>query len=103
MFLRYTSAPDPSWATVWFTCEQVGIYNWERWCNEEYTRLHHEALKESDPQKRHPIYVRMQDLMEESGAYIFVTYDAGASLSRNTVKPSNLPNNRAILSEFKPA
>ena len=103
MFLRYTSAPDPSWATVWFTCEQVGIYNWERWCNEEYTKLHHDALKEPDPAKRQPVYERMQDLMEESGAYIFVTYDAGAALCRTSVMPANMPNNRAILQQFKPA
>lgn len=103
MFLRYTSAPDPSWATVWFTCEQVGIYNWERWCSEEYTQLHHKALQESDPEKRHPIYVRMQDLMEESGAYVFVTHDAGASLSRTSIVPANMPNNRAIVGEFRPA
>jgi peptide/nickel transport system substrate-binding protein len=103
MFLRYTSAPDPSWATVWFTCEQVGIFNWERWCNEEYTRLHNDALKESDPAKRHPMYVRMQDLMEESGAYIFVTHEATAAFCRTSVLPANMPNNRAIMSLFQPA
>lgn len=103
MFLRYTSAPDPSWATVWFTCDQVGIYNWERWCHEEYSKLHEEALIEFDSQKRHEMYVRMQDLMEESGAYVFVTHDAGAALCSDQVIPANMPNNRAILHEFKPA
>ena len=32
--------PDPSWATMWFTCDQVGVWNWQRWCNKEYDDLH---------------------------------------------------------------
>ena len=36
---NYSMQPDPSWATMWFTCAQVGVWNWERWCNKEYDEL----------------------------------------------------------------
>jgi len=101
MFLRFTSAPDPGWATVWFTCDQVGLWNWERWCNEEYSNLNAEAARTSDPDSRNAMYVAMQDLMEESGAYIFVTHEATAVLYRDGIVPGNRPNNDTQLSDFR--
>lgn len=103
MFLRYASAPDPSWATVWFTCGQVGIWNWERWCDAEFDALHEQGASEMDPAKRHPLYVKMQDLMEQSGAYTFVTHEATAVLYRDTIVPGNRPNNDTMLRGFKMA
>ena len=41
---NYSMQPDPSWATMWFTCAQVGVWNWERWCSKEYDELHAKAL-----------------------------------------------------------
>jgi hypothetical protein len=41
--------PDPSWATVWFTPEQVGVWNWERFDNAEYAALHAQGLVDLDP------------------------------------------------------
>lgn len=71
---RFTMAPDPSWATEWFTPRQVGIWNWERFNSEEFGTLNDDGLREVDVDKRHAIYTRMQDLMEESGAYKFITH-----------------------------
>ena len=64
---RFSMQPDPSWATVWFTPEQVGVWNWERFDNAEYKALHEEGLVENDPAKRDVIYKKMQSLMDESG------------------------------------
>ena len=38
--------------TQWYVSEQVGVWNWERWKDPEFDKLHYEALAESDPQKR---------------------------------------------------
>jgi peptide/nickel transport system substrate-binding protein len=67
-------APDPSWFTAWFTPDQVGQWNWERWSNAEFGELHTKALSETDPGKRATMYRRMQDLMDESAAYRFITH-----------------------------
>ena len=70
---RFSMAPDPSYATAWFTTEQAGIWNWERFRNAEFDALHKAASsEESDPDaKRDEMYRHAQDLMEESGAYRF--------------------------------
>jgi peptide/nickel transport system substrate-binding protein len=99
----FTMAPDPSWATAWFTCEQVGVWNWERWCNKEFTDLHKKLLTEREDAKRDAGYKHMQDLMDESGAYVFITHGVNAALYSDKVNPAVLPDGRVLLHLFTPA
>jgi len=39
----------------------------------------------------------MQDMMEESGAYIFITHGANAYIHSNAVKPALAPNGEIFL------
>jgi peptide/nickel transport system substrate-binding protein len=96
-------APDPSWATAWFTCEQVGVWNWERWCDQEFTDLHKKLLTEREDAKRDAGYKRMQDLMDESGAYVFITHGVNAALYSDKIQPAVLPDGRVLLHLFKPS
>ncbi|MCY4542599.1 MAG: ABC transporter substrate-binding protein [Rhodobacteraceae bacterium] len=100
---RYSMQPDPSWATVWFTPEQVGVWNWERFNNEEYKSLHDQGLVESDLAERDRIYRRMQELMDESGCYVFLTHEVVGAVHRNTIVPGLKPNGESLFSEFRPA
>jgi peptide/nickel transport system substrate-binding protein len=101
---RFSMQPDPSWATVWFTSAQIGEWNWERFSNPEYDQLHEKALAEPDAAKRHTTYVRMQDLMEQSGAYVFLTHGVNALLYRSNLRPSFTPDgNRMVLRRFQVA
>ncbi len=54
---------------------QVGIWNWERWTNEEYDGLYEQGIAESDTAKRTAIYLRMQEIMEETGAYVWINHE----------------------------
>jgi peptide/nickel transport system substrate-binding protein len=81
---RFSMEPDPSWATVWFTPEQVGVWNWERFDNAEYAELHAQGLVTLDVAERDRIYKRMQDLMDESGQYVFLTHEVTGVLHRDT-------------------
>jgi peptide/nickel transport system substrate-binding protein len=92
IYNRYSMAPDPYWATAWFTPDQIGEWNWERWNSEEYGKLHMAAVAEPDTQKRHDMYVRMQDLMEGSGAYVFITHDVNAIIYRDWIVPALRPD-----------
>ncbi len=104
MISRFTMQPDPSWATAWFVSSQVGEWNWERFRSPEFDRLHEEAKGELDTAKRAAMYVRMQDMLEESGSYVFLTNGATASLCRNTVKPALSPDGQfQMWAEFAPA
>lgn len=92
VYNRYNMAPDPYWATAWFVPEQIGEWNWERWNNPEYGQLHAAAVKETDLEKRAQLYVKMQDLMEQSGAYVFITHGVEAFLHRDTIVPAIRPD-----------
>jgi len=99
---RYTMAPDPSWAVAWFLPSQIGVWNWERWNSPEFDELNKKALVETDNKKRGEMYVRMQDLMEESGAYVFITHEVAGVMYRDSVAPALMPDGRVILPGFAP-
>jgi len=102
---RFTMAPDPSWATEWFTPGQIGIWNWERFNSAEFEELNTEGLRETDPVKRQAIYEKMQDLMEESGAYLFLTHGVNAYIYNNAnLVPALSPDGQnQMLRYYKPA
>ena len=100
---RFSMNPDPSWATVWFTPEQVGVWNWERFDDAEYKALHEEGLVESDNAKRDEIYKKMQNLMDESGSYVFLTHEVVGLIHKDTIDPGLKPNGEPLLPLFKPA
>ena len=98
------AAPDAIEATRWFTREQVGVWDWERWHNDEYDELYQQAIGEFDDEKRHKSFVRMQDLMEESGAYLSLSNGIWANLYRDTIRPATSADGRKyLLHHFKRA
>jgi len=99
---KYGMQPDPAFATAWFTPGQVGIWNWERFSNEEFGALHKQAMVETDPAARDRMYRRMQNLMEESGAYVFLTHEVNAAVWRDPLAPALLPDGGVVLPEFRP-
>ena len=98
---RFSMQPDPSFATAWFTPEQIGVWNWERFDSKEFGDLHDRAIIETDPEKRHEMYVRMQDLMDASGAYVFLTHELNAAIYRDNVVPGLLPDGTVRFAEFQ--
>lgn len=100
---RFSMAPDPFWATQWFTQEQVGVWNWERFRSNEFDELHKKAIGESDQAKRARMYEKMQDIMEESGGYRFITHEATPVIYRNTIVPALRPDGLPLLRYFKKA
>jgi peptide/nickel transport system substrate-binding protein len=97
---RYSMTPDPYYATAWFTQDQVGVWNWERFRSEEFDKLHDDAQAELDNDKRSAMYRKAQDLMEDSGAYRFITHEATPVIYRNTVKPALRPDGLPLLRYF---
>jgi peptide/nickel transport system substrate-binding protein len=103
MLNRFTMRPDPFYATGWFTPAQIGIWNWERFNSKEFGELNDQAQTELDPVKRANMYVRMQDLMEESGDYVFLTHEATGVLWSEKVVPALRPDGMPFLSRFRTA
>ncbi|QEX14994.1 ABC transporter substrate-binding protein [Hypericibacter terrae] len=73
--MQYRCSPDPSDPIQWFVKDQVGVWNWERWSDPEFEDLWKKGLQETDSEKRKQIYLRMQEIMEDTGAYVWLTFD----------------------------
>lgn len=90
--IPYSSKFDPSFQTQWFLSEQVGVWNWQRWRNEEFDKLHKEANSITDNDKRQAMYVRMQQLLDESATCVWITHGVRDFAYAKWLEPSVLPN-----------
>ena len=100
---EFGDAPDPSQMTQWYVSEQVGVWNWERWKDAEFDKLHYAALAEGDPQKRADMYIRMQEIMEDTGAYVWLAFKPAQKIYREWMQPVMLPGDHPYASWFKKA
>ena len=93
---------DPYESFQWFLREQVGIWNWERWTSDEFEKLHLKGIAETDTQKRHNIYIRMQEIMEETGAYVWLVHEPRGFIHRADIRVQILPTGEMQLANFEP-
>jgi len=100
-FVGYGTTPDPSWTTVWFTCDQVVEWNWMYWCNERYDELHEAAIRELDPEKRSEMYIEMQQLMDQDAIAVWIAYPTMHYVSRADLEASISPHGRFMGWNFK--
>lgn len=101
--MRFGTTPDPYEATQWFVSSQVGVWNWERWTSEEYDRLYDEGIAETDEAKRAAIYVRMQEIMEETGAYVWINHEPEAFVHSTDVVVNAAPSGELNYRRFEKA
>lgn len=93
--------PDPSWATMWFTSEQVGVWNWMRWSSSEFDALHEKGLVEMDSARRDEIYRKMQQLMDQDAVAIWITHGKTFyAYDPEAVTPAMTPHNALQFRSF---
>jgi peptide/nickel transport system substrate-binding protein len=95
--------PDPFYATAWFTTDQVGVWNWERFSHAEFDDLHRRATIELDPVERDRMVRLAQDLMEESGAYRFLLHGTFPTIWRDGIRPALRPDGQPLFRYFEVA
>ena len=100
---RFGMEPDPSFATEWFTPQQIGEWNWEQFDSAEFGTLNAKAAGELDRVQRDADYQRLQDLMEQSGSYVFLTHGATGVLYKSSVIPALRPDGITLLPLFRAA
>ena len=102
--IRFNGKLDPNFLAQWFVSSQVGVWNWQRWASPEYDVLFDKAAVELDAVKRAELMVQAQKLMEDSSAFIWLTYDVSYFIARNWLKPALLPSGLDwALDRFAPA
>jgi peptide/nickel transport system substrate-binding protein len=99
-YVGFITQPDPSWSMVWFTCDQIDVWNWMYWCNEEFDRLHFDALKELDQAKRNEMYIQMQQLWDEAAHTIWLAWDTHYFGTRQGLAPGLRLDGRTLPTAF---
>jgi peptide/nickel transport system substrate-binding protein len=100
---NYSMQPDPSWATMWFTCDQVGVWNWQRSCDPEFDELHRKGLVTMDPAEREKIYIEMEKLFDAAAHSIWITHGVITYAYTPDIVPATTPNGRPQAHHFQPA
>ena len=103
VLVEYRGKFDPSFQTQWFTSDQVGTWNWQRWKNPEFDALHKQGRIETDSAKQAQIYIDAQKLMDESAAFWWITHNAYTYAFKDTIQPVIQPDgNQWVYAAFKP-
>jgi peptide/nickel transport system substrate-binding protein len=104
VLIEYRGKFDPGFQTQWFTSDQIGKWNWQRWASKEFDELHRKGNIETDPKKREQIYIDAQRLMDESAAFWWITHNAYTFAFKDKLVPGILPNgNQWQYAAFKQA
>ncbi|WP_119270913.1 ABC transporter substrate-binding protein [Taklimakanibacter deserti] len=90
VLMPFAGGIDPSENLVWFRPDQIGVWNWSAFNSPEFEELYTKALSEGDQAKRKTMYNRMEDLMEESGGFIFVCHEPFVAIHKTTFEPEIL-------------
>ena len=94
---------DPFDGLQWFVSDMVGIWNWERWTDAEYDALHEQGMRSTDPEKRKNIYLRMQEIMEDTGCYAWLLHEPEVFAHRDNLILHLAPTGETQMAYFRPA
>lgn len=100
--MRYGTNPDPYEATQWFVSDQVGVWNWERWKDPEFDKLYKDGIAETDTEKRAQIYLKMQQIMEDTGAYVWINHEPETFVHRTDLAIDVAPSGEMNVRNFSP-
>ena len=103
VLMNFAGGVDPSENLTWFRPSQIGVYNWSQFDSPEFESLYQEGIAETDQEKRGVIYRKMQDLMEESGGFVFITHETFAAVAREGLSPCILADGYLDLTRFAKA
>ena len=68
-----------------------GEWNWSRFNSPEFETLYNQASSELDPAKRRQEIIECQKLMDKNSAFVWLTNEASAVISRSWLKPASIP------------
>jgi peptide/nickel transport system substrate-binding protein len=90
--IRFGGKVDPSFNTQWFVPTQVGEWNWQRWKSDEFKTQYDIGATSLDNNARAAAYIKMQQLMEESNAFVWLTHETRIFAAKSWLNPFLLPN-----------
>ncbi len=97
----WTGNPEGFYTLQYFVGDQIGVWNWEAFQSDAYERLLEEARVTQDAEERGKIYETMQQMLEDSGSFLFIAQDPYVVLHRKGMSPGILPDGRPVFHAFK--
>ena len=92
VLMNFAGGIEPTENLVWFRPDQIGVYNWSFFDSPEYEDLYQKVLVEADDAKRAVMFHRMEDLMEQSGGFIFICFEPYLAIHDANLVPLILPD-----------
>jgi len=68
----------------------MGLWNWDHWCNPEFTKLTNEALATYDISERTKLYIEAQKLWDTEAGMVWICNSDNFIGCQPYVKPSFL-------------
>ncbi len=96
-YTSYVTEPDPYWSFIWFTCSQMGLWNWSDWCSSQFTSLVNDAFRTYDVATRDRLYVQAAQLWDEEAAIAWICYPTWYYAAQPHVQPSLRPDGLPFL------
>ncbi|MEQ9490415.1 MAG: ABC transporter substrate-binding protein [Alphaproteobacteria bacterium] len=93
--------PEAMYVLQTFTEDQYGAWNWAGYSSPEYDALLEKAWGVADDTERGEIYIQMQALLEESGAFLYLDNGPAVIMYRPGIVPGTLPDGRPQFAYFK--
>jgi peptide/nickel transport system substrate-binding protein len=90
LYYYYGGQSDPNEWFEWWTCAQMGLWNWDHWCNPQFTSLTNQALATYDQAERTRLYVEAQQLWDTESAMTWICSSDNYIGCAPYVKPSFL-------------
>ncbi|PZV35502.1 ABC transporter substrate-binding protein [Mesorhizobium kowhaii] len=101
--MDFAGGVDPSENLVWFRPDQIGAYNWSGFDSPEFETGYQQLVAESDEPKRIALSNRMEDLMEQSGGFVFICHQPLVVIHKADFEPVIYPDGHPNPVLFKKA
>ncbi len=101
VLMNFAGGIDPTENLVWFRPDQIGVYNWSFFDSKEFEDLYQKGVVEQDDAKRRMIFNTMEDLMEDSGGFIFICFEPYLAIHHDNLQPVILADGHPNPTMFK--
>jgi peptide/nickel transport system substrate-binding protein len=92
VYSLYVSEPDPYWSYIWFTCAQMGLWNWCDWCDPQFNSYLNQALTTYDAAARDKLYTQASQLWDKQANIVWIGYPTWYYVTQPWVRPSFRPD-----------
>jgi peptide/nickel transport system substrate-binding protein len=90
LYYYYGGEADPNTWFEWWTCAQMGLWNWDHWCDPKFTELTKRALATYNVAERKALYIDAQRLWDSAAGMVWICNSDNYIGCPPYVKPSFL-------------